>query len=196
MAIGHGGPGGRARKTWRALAMAFAFLGVAVRPVHAQSPVANLQQVEAAYILKFATYVQWPARAFRTPADPLVLGVMNDMDLARALVRLARGRQIGGRPVHVRFMGVDDKPHGLHILVLPRAGNPARRRILRDLAAQPVLTIAPPDQGAASDRAMVQLVLEADRLRFDVAMPSRNVGLQISALMLTAARRVDNRMLE
>ncbi len=188
---------GAAQRTPRLLARGIRWGAVALlcllAQAGAQPRAPNLQQIEAAYILKFASYVEWPAHTFARPADPVVVGVMEDDLLARTLQDAARGKQVEGRPVVVRAQGVGDSVRGLHVLVLPRASHPARRRVMAELDRLPILTIAPPEHGDAAQRgsAMVQLVLENDRLRFDVGLPRRELGLRISALMLTAARRVE-----
>lgn len=187
-----------AQSGWRAFVLAgLLSLLAALAPATAQPRATSLQDLAAAYILKFSTFVQWPAQAFRTPSDPVILGVMDDPELAQALRQAVRGKQVEGRPLLVRELAPSDPVRGLHVLVLPQAGHPARQRVERELAGLPILTVATPQRGRVPGRgaAMVQLVLENDRLRFDVGMPPRELGLRISALMLSAARRVD-RMFE
>lgn len=177
---------------WRRLVVAGVLCLAGLASVGAQTASPTLQEVEAAYIVKFAGFVHWPDAAFLDDRAPLVVGVMDDIELSRALALAVRGRTVHGKPLRVVPMTSVDTPRGLHVLVLPRTDHPARRRLLQEVAGRPILTIAPPDEAAGADPlpAVIRLVLEDNRLRFDVEPPAQEQGLRLSALMLTAARRV------
>jgi hypothetical protein len=162
-----------------------------VAPARAQTAVA-LEDVEAAYVLKFADYVHWPTHAFGDADAPLVIGVIDQAALVRRLVSLALGKQSHGRAVQVRQLQSSDRLDGVHILVLPPADDPGLARVVQSVAGLPILTVAPPqpDSGRVRTPAAIQLVLENDRLRFDVDLSAPNQGVRVGALMLTAARHV------
>ncbi|HEX5633635.1 MAG TPA: YfiR family protein, partial [Gemmatimonadales bacterium] len=48
--------------------------------------------VKAAFLYKFAGYVEWPDAAFGGPASPLVIGVIGSDEVAAELERLLPGR--------------------------------------------------------------------------------------------------------
>lgn len=188
----HRGTGWTAR-AWRSLALALCLTTCAAPLVaFAQRHGAALDDIEAAYIVKFANYVDWPAHAFTSATAPMVVGVMDDPALARALDRSVRGKQAQGRTLQVRYLKPGERLRGVHVLVLPRADDPTLARVMQDAAGQPILTISTPARGPASSRypAVIHLVMEDKRLRFDVNLPPQRQGMQVSALMLTAARRV------
>jgi len=58
--------------------------------------------LKAAYLFKFAGYIEWAASAFDTPAAPLAIGVVGADDVAAELSRLVANRSIAGHPVAVK----------------------------------------------------------------------------------------------
>ncbi|HWJ95444.1 MAG TPA: YfiR family protein [Telluria sp.] len=147
------------------------------------------QQLKAAYLYKFAGFVEWPEGAV-APGATLVIGVAGDDALARQLVLLVAGRRAGGHLVEVRTVRPGAPLDGLHVLFVGTLPGDELAAVLAAARALPVLTVADAD-GAAAPGSMVNFVLRDERLRFAVALaqvaPSR---LRISARMLAAASSV------
>jgi hypothetical protein len=144
-------------------------------------------QVKAAYLYKFAGFVDWPGAAFARSDSALVIGVAGNDELAAQLERVVSGRSVGGRPLAVRRVQRGDTLAGLHVLYA--AGADAAGTVLFASArGLPLLTV-----GDAPDApsAMIRFHMVEERLRFEVALaqvaPS---GLKISARLLAAAWRV------
>lgn len=174
-----------------AAALCAAFIALAAPAAHAHQPdpVAIELQVKAAYLYKFASYVEWPARSFSHPASPLVIGVAGDEELAAQLEAITRTRQVGGHPVSVRRIYRGDPLDGLHILFVG-GGRPFVARMLDEARGQAVLTVTD-SLGAHAQGSMINFVVADGRLRFEVALPQvHQAQLRISARMLSAARRV------
>jgi hypothetical protein len=162
------------------------------RPAQAAAPTEAIQvQVEAAYLYKFASYVEWPASLFASPRDPIVVGIFNAAPLAAELRSLTRSKSLNGRSFVVRRIGPGDKVDGVHILFVGAADAGAAANALESVRDRPVLTVSDSPEAFANG-SMINFVVSDERLRFDVAMrPMRRSGLRLSALMLTAANRVD-----
>lgn len=147
------------------------------------------QQLKAAYLYKFAGFVEWPEGAV-APGATLVIAVAGDDALARQLVLLVAGRRAGGHLVEVRTVRPGASLEGVHILFVGTLARDELASVLAAARAHPVLTVADGD-GAAAQASMVNFVLRDERLRFAVALgqvaPSR---LRISARMLAAASSV------
>lgn len=155
----------------------------------AQSTSPVERAVKAAYLYKFAAYVDWPRSSFRNPDSPFVIGVAGNDALAEQLEATVRGRSVGGRDVAVRRIDRGDPLDGVHILFV--TGNPAFvSAMLAGARGRAVLTVT--DTGAAHAQGSMINLVEADgRLRFEVALPPAQAAqLRISARMLAAARRV------
>jgi hypothetical protein len=151
------------------------------------------RRVKAAYLYKFASYVEWPAGAFANARSPLVIGVAGDDALRDELRRLVMGRTVGGRNLQVRSVQPGQPVRGLHVLYAGDLSGEERAALRRQLAGRPVLLVSDL-QGARALDSMVRFVPVDQRLRFDVDLGPVEAGrLKVSALMLSAARHVERR---
>jgi hypothetical protein len=151
---------------------------------------AGALEVKAAYLYKFANYVDWPAGAFQDEAHAIVIGVLGDDQLSSELRRLVQGKSVKGRGFMVRKLRPGDDLGGIHILFLGDIEAQALEAALAAAANRDVLTVADSRRAFASG-CMVNLVMVNQRLRFEVAQgPVQRSRLRLSALMLTAAYRV------
>lgn len=141
-------------------------------------------QVKAAYLYKFAGFVDWPGAAFVRPDSPLVIGVAGNDELAAQLEQVVAGRSVAGHPLAVRRLARGDSPLGLHVLY---GTGPDGAALLAAARGLPLLTVGDAEVPAG----MIRFVVAEERLRFEVALgqvaPS---GLKISARLLAAALRV------
>lgn len=144
--------------------------------------------VKAAFLYKFAGYVEWPSTAFPAPETPLVIGVVNSDDVAGELERLVPGRNINGHPVLVKRVR-DENIRGVHVLFVGRAAGNAQAMI-RAGQQQGALVVTETEKGLEQGSA-INFVPVEDRIGFDVSLDSgEKAGLRISARMLPVARKV------
>jgi hypothetical protein len=146
-------------------------------------------QVKAAFLLKFASYVEWPPQSFASAESPLEIGVVGADELAGELAGMVEGRSVNGRPVIVRKL----RRGGLALVNILYVGRSEGQHAAESIAAvrgQPVLVVT--DSEAAFEHgATIKFVVVGDKVRFDVAPPSSEVGnLKISARLLSVARKV------
>lgn len=145
--------------------------------------------VKAAFLHKFASFVEWPGGAFPRPDTPLRIGILGDDLLWRDLNELARDRDRDGRPVTVTRLGPGDSLAGLHIVYL-KASSPSRIADL--LAAMPegVLTVADSD-GAHPRGSVLSFYLDEGRVRFGVSLEAAaRQKLRLNPRLIAAARQV------
>lgn len=159
---------------------------------HAQTPAsAPERQVKAAYLLKFAAFVEWPEASFAHPDSALQIGVAGSDALAEQLERMAAGRSVNGHPVTVRRLSPGAPLAGLHMLFLDNSLDRGVMATLLDGArGQSLLTVSDADEANALG-CMINFIVADAKLRFDVVM--RHVAtsrLRISARMLAVAHRV------
>jgi hypothetical protein len=156
-------------------------------PVQAEA--AGLE-VKAAYLYKFANYIEWPDGAFRNPTQPIAIGVLGADELAGELQRLVQDKSIKGRGFVVRRLQPGDDLGDLHILFIGNVDRPAIASALAAADVHHFLTVSESRRVFASG-GMVNLVVVNQRIRFEVALPPvQRSRLRLSALMLTAAYRV------
>ena len=148
------------------------------------------RQVKAAYLYKFAGFVEWPEGSFTRPDAPLLIGVAGNDALAEQAEQMVAGRSVNGHPIVVRKLRRGDALAGLHILFVGALERPATAELLAAARGQSLLTVTDSDDAAALG-SMVNFVVADDKLRFEVALKAVAAGrLRISARMLAAAYKV------
>ena len=178
-------PGVRLRR--RGL-IALALLAPAV-PAWAQAERPRESLVKAAFLHKFASFVEGPAGTFARADAPLRIGILGDDQLWRDLRDLAHDRDRDGRPVIVTRIAPGDPLTGFHILYL-RAGTPARITELLAGVPEGVLTVADSD-GAHPKGAVLSFFVEDGRVRFGVSIEAAaRQKLHLSSRLLSVARSV------
>jgi hypothetical protein len=166
--------------------------------VYAQASVqsANMErQVKAAYLYKFAGYVEWPEGTFVRSDTPLVIGIIGADAVADELEHIVadhniNGHTVNGRPVITRKLKRGDSLTGLHMLFIGRLEKAHLIEIFSATKSKPLLTITESEDAHVLG-SMINFVISDDRLRFEVTLaPAEMSGLKISARMLTAAYKV------
>ena len=172
-----------ARSLW-ALALAVASACAA----HAQAQGPSESTVKAAFLYKFAGYVEWPPAAL-PPEAPLVIGVMAADEVLAELEKLVPGRQVNNRRINVRRVREGEPLRGVHVLFVGRA-EPNARAVLRAAQQQGVLAVTEVERGLEAGSS-INFVTVEDRVGFEVSLDAaERSGLRISSRMLAVARRV------
>lgn len=145
--------------------------------------------VKAAFLYKFASYVEWPAAAFPNPDTPFVFAVAGDDDVAAELERIIPGKTVLGHPAAVRRVKEGEPLSGVHVLFVGR-GQSNLRALLRASQQPGVLTVTESERGLEMGGA-INFVVADNRVGFEVSLASAQAnGLKISSRMLNVARRV------
>jgi hypothetical protein len=167
-----------------------AFLGSAPCGA-AEEPALEIQQrIKAAFLYKFASYVEWPANAFQGPESPIVIGVVGADAISQELERAVAGRKVGGRSMQVvRVASGEAAGQCCQILFIGSGQQPRAAEWLAHAQGRPVLTVT--DAAVHPKGSVINFVAEADRIRFDIFREAaeRN-GLQLRSQLLSVARQV------
>lgn len=174
---------------WGGIALAAGPLAGWAQPL---PPAARDTLVKAAFLHKFASFVEWPEGTFTRPDTPLRIGILGDDLLWRDLSELARDRDRDGRPVSVSRLSTTDPLAGFHIVYL-KAGSPARITDLLAGVPRGVLTVSDSD-GAHPRGSVLSFFLEEGRVRFGVSTDTATrQGLRLNPRLISAARQVQGR---
>lgn len=175
-----------------ALAAAVAWLAAAALPRAAQAQPGALPRetlVKAAFLHKFASFVDWPTGTFARPDTPLKIGVLGDDRLWQDLRELAKDRDRDGRPVQVTRLAPGEPLAGHHILYV-KAGSAARISDMLATVPEGVLTVADSD-GAHPRGSVISFFLEDGRVRFGASVDAAvRQKLRLSSRLLSVARSV------
>jgi hypothetical protein len=152
------------------------------------------ERVTAAFLYKFASYVEWPAETFTRPDSPIVIGIAGARQLSKTLQQAVGGKQAAGRSLQVRELDADtDADDCCQILFVGGESQHERTRdLLTHAKGRPVLTVTA-SKDHPIDSIINFLVLE-NRVRFDISREAaeRN-GLQLRSQLLAVARQVTPR---
>lgn len=141
--------------------------------------------VKAAFLLRIAEYVQWPA----PPAGDFVIAVLDRGDMADRVQALV-ARPLLGRPVRVRRVRTIEEAVGAQMLYVGNDRRRDLRTLLRSLPARGLLVVSDQEDGLAAGSA-INFLLADGRVRFEVSLDAaRRAGLNINADLLSVATRV------
>jgi hypothetical protein len=144
--------------------------------------------IKAAFLVRFADYVDWPAAAFASPSAPLVVCVVGEDPLGASLDKVAGNGQAHGRPIAIKRLKAAKGDSGCHIAFIAMADAARLGQQLEALHGAPVLTVTDVKSGASG---IVNFVIKEERVRFDIddeaAMQN---GLTISSKLLALALNV------
>lgn len=147
-------------------------------------------QIKAAYLYQFGSFVEWPPRAFAGPDSALTIGVIGADDIAAELEQVVSKRTVQARQVVVRKLRPGEPLTRLHVLFVGRA-EAARLPAILSAAKDDSLLIVTESDDALSHGSVINFVAVENKIRFDVALrPAERRQLKISSRLLGVARRV------
>lgn len=150
-------------------------------------------QIKAAYLYKFAAYIEWPATAFADAKSPVTIGVVGADEVAEELNIIKGRRMVNSRAVEVKLFKPGDPLIGAHILFIGRQAGGHLKQLLDSVQSQPVATVTE-SAGALGTGSIINFVPVEDRIRFEVSVTNaERSGLKISARMLSVAQKIESR---
>ena len=185
-------------ESWRrciaTAAVMFVFVAAAVcawprRAMSASTPLEY--EVKAAFLFRFAQFVEWPADTFKEPSEPFTYCTVGDDPFRGALERTLNGKTIGQRPLRVEHLSGAGKIGECQVLFVGGAGDKKRvEETLQSASSQPILTVGEADRFVESGGA-IGFCTEDNKIRFEVNLDAAGkAGLKISAKLLALAKTV------
>ncbi|MEP7085421.1 MAG: YfiR family protein [Betaproteobacteria bacterium] len=164
---------------------------VALAQAQVQEDSATLERrVKAAFLYKFAGYVEWPDGTFVAPDAPIIIGVAGDDALSAELAQVVNGRSIEGRPLAVKRVRDNEALAGVHILFVSNAERARLGPLARATPSQPLLIISESD-GALEQGSAINFLLSGGRVRFEIALDNAEKrALRLSSRLLSVAHSV------
>jgi len=171
---------------------------------HAASAQARLSahDVEAAYLMNFLRYTQWPAESFANAQAPYVIVVIGSGDVAASVRAVAQAAgKINGRAIEVHALHSARASHadrnadpvaaelnGAHLVYFDDSAAATARQDLPLLAGKPVLTVSDVP-GFVAAGGMIELVSAAEHIVFAANPTAISAArLVVSAKVLKLAR--------
>lgn len=146
--------------------------------------------IKAAYLFRFAAYVEWPDESFADPDTPLTIAVFGSAKLADELRAITARRTVHGRDVAVRRIGESQSLDGVHIVFAGDADGEQLDRLAAEARKHAALLVT--DAGDALDRGSVINFRAMDqRIRFEISLDAADTNrLRLSSRLLAVAEHV------
>lgn len=131
---------------WVMCAMSLALCRAMVLAVDPPMTTTNPYKLQAAYLLNFAQYVQWPSNAFPTPQSPWQIGILGNDPFGDVLEATFKNRKKKDRPFEIRRARTIEQLPECNIVFVAIKDADLRKTTLSSLKGKPVLTVgASPD---------------------------------------------------
>ena len=144
--------------------------------------------LKAAYLCRFADYVDWPESAFKSADEPMVLGVLGESPFGTALDKLVAGTKSHGRELTVKYFHTLDEYQPCHLLFICSSETERLKDILSKTRDAPVLVVGD-SPGLAEKGAAIDFLIEDNKVRFEVnPEAAKQARLQISSKLLHLAK--------
>jgi hypothetical protein len=147
--------------------------------------------VKAAFLFRFAQFVDWPADTFKQANAPFTYCTIGEDPFRGALERTLSGKAIGQRPLRVEHLNGAGKIDQCQVLFV--GGVQDKKQVAETLAktgTMPILTVGEADQFAENGGA-IGFCTENNKIRFEVNLDTAGkAGLKISAKLLALAKTV------
>jgi hypothetical protein len=156
--------------------------------VTGSAPVAEEYQVKGAFLLNFAKFVAWPANAFKSPDDPIVICILGQNPFGPALESAAQDVSAGKRSIQVRSIQTFQQLGSCHIVFASSAERKRVRGIFEALRDGAVLSVGE-SEGFLANGGMIAFKVESEKVRIEInQQAAERAGLRISAKLLSLAQ--------
>jgi hypothetical protein len=148
--------------------------------------------VKAAFLPKFARYVEWPPQARPAAGEAVQLCIIGSDPFGKVIDEAAAGQRIGNNPIAVRRLATTEYASGCHIAFVRGVPGRSTSRLLKALEGKPILTVTDANDGSA--RGMIHFAIADGRVSFHVdAAKAARSRLSISSRLLGIALSVRQR---
>jgi hypothetical protein len=184
----------RPRRLRSILGSSFLILTVAAlcgRPLGAGTNTPLEYEVKAAFLFRFAQFVEWPVDTFKGAGEPFTYCTIGNDPFRGALEQTLNGKTIGQRVLRVKHLNAAGKVGECQVLFVAGPGD--KKHVADTLASAgglPILTVGEADQFAENGGA-IGFCTEDNKIRFEVNLDAAGkAGLKISAKLLALAKTV------
>jgi hypothetical protein len=173
----------------RALVVAAMLVLSTAAPRVAQPQTFSPEAVKAAFLHRFASYVEWPPDALGD--GPFVIAVVGSEQVSEHLGELLPRMTLQGRRAEVRSIDRGTDLDGVHILYIS-TDMLARTRELRAAAAQLAVLLVTDGDVDFDDGGVINFLETGGKVQFEVSLTAADrARLRIDSALLAVAARVE-----
>ena len=143
--------------------------------------------VKAAFIYRFALFVEWPSEAFNEPKSPLRLCILGEDPFGNAIETI-EGQMIKSHKLSVKLCKTITEAKECHILFISDSERENLRQILNHIEGLHLLTITETPE-AAQKGVIINLIKVGDKVRFEINLDAaERSNLKIRSQLLSLAK--------
>lgn len=160
-------------------------------PARAQEGRELEYEVKAAFLVKFAMFVQWPTNALAADVQgPLVVGILGEDPFGAKFDQAVKNERVQGRAVEIRRAQTATELLHCQIVFICASEAARFKEVLAVFKERPVLTVAD-EPGFATLGGMIGFFKETGKVRFEInAAAIERAGLKVSSKLLQVGRRL------
>lgn len=167
-----------------AVAAAAAILALAGAGACLSAQPVDEYEVKAAFLARFASFVEWPADSAR---GPLCIGVVGDDPFGRILDQAVSGKNPNSRPFNVKRLHSNQRLDGCQILFLS-ASEAKRMPSILSRVAPGTLTVGE-SPGFCENGGIIGFEMVDNLVRFEINLEAaERAQLKISSKLISVAR--------
>lgn len=148
-------------------------------------------EVKAAFLVKFAMFVQWPTNALAADGQvPLVVGILGEDPFGVKFDQAVKNERVQGRVVEIRRAQKATELLNCQIVFICASEAGRFAEVLAVFKERPILTVAD-EPGFAPQGGMIGFFKETGKVRFEInAAAIERAGLKVSSKLLQVGRRL------
>lgn len=146
--------------------------------------------IKAAFIHKFAMFIEWPEAAFPQKDSPIIIGIVGRDPFGSALDHTVQGNRVNKRDFVIKRIPRGQDIADCHIVFISSAETRRVRELVERLRDVPVLLVGE-TPGFARRGGTVNFRVEDNKVRFEINIDAaKRAGLNVSSKLLRVARIV------
>ena len=147
-------------------------------------------QIKAAFLSKFAGFVEWPAGSFADSTAPVVIAILGRDPFGEAIDSVVKGKTVRGRAFRIERVDKLAAASSAHIVYVSESKRRQLAAILEQTRDLPLLTVSD-IQSFARDGGIVAFGAREERVTLTInAGAAKRAGLRVSSRLLKIARIV------
>ena len=148
-------------------------------------------QAKALFVYKFATFVDWPAGAFKGESEAVAICILGQTPFTKALENTVQNKRVEARGFVVRVVSEPRQAAGCHLLFVATSGLKSFRAMKSELATVTGLLVVGESNGFATEGGAINFKLADGRIRLEInPAEAKREKLAINARLLGMAEVV------
>ena len=144
--------------------------------------------VKGGFLLNFVKFVEWPAEAFKSPADPITICVLGANPFGPGLAQAAEATVVDKRNLAVRQIADAPQARGCQIVFVGVSERKRVRAVIEATKGASGLTVGESD-GFIAAGGVIEFRVEESKVKMEInAETAKRAGLRISSKLLSLSQ--------